>query len=168
MTEQKSYTFTASTLPKNLSELKILPEAALDSPFKTAALTVAALCVYSYDAEAGKEMLYFLKGPAPLSNYEISFINDRFRDSKKVPFSYFDGARPENDYTPSTPYRLTITANPYSFPQEGRATLCLTSAGADSPRQIKLRLKPSEGKWYLEEQMILVGIRPPVSEDPWA
>ena len=29
-------------------------------------------------------------------------------------------------------------------------------------------LKPSEGKWYLEEQMILVGVRTPKAADPWA
>ena len=113
-------------------------------------------------------MLNFLKGPAPLSAYEISFLNDRFRDGKHVPFSYFKGATPDNNYTPSVPFTVTVFSNPYSFQQEGRATLHLNSGGADSPRQIKLRLKPSEGKWYLEEQMILVGVRTPKAADPWA
>ena len=113
-------------------------------------------------------MLNFLKGPQPLSAYEISFLNDRFRDSKLVPFSYFAGAIPENNYTPSKPFSVTVFSNPYSFQNEGWATLHLNSGGADSPRQIKLRLKPSEGKWYLSEQMILVGIRPAKSADPWA
>lgn len=163
-----SETFVFSALPESLAELKALPEASMDTPFKTAALTVCALCVFAAAPEVGKEMLNFLKGPAPLSAYEESFIKDRFRDSKLVPFSYFEGAVPENDYTPNTPYKITISANPYSFQNENRATLHVNSGGADSPRQIKLRLKPSTGIWYLEEQMILVGIRTPKSSDPWA
>ena len=63
---------------------------------------------------------------------------------------------------------MTVFSNPYSFQNEGWATLHLNSGGADSPRQIKLRLKPSESKWYLSEQMIMVGVRTPVKDDPWA
>ncbi len=163
-----SFTFVFNVLPESAEELRALPEAALDTPYKTAALTVCALCAYAAAPEIGKEMLNFLKGPAPLSPYEISFLNDRFRDSKLVPFSYFEGATPANNYTPSKPFTLKVFSNPYSFTNEGWATLYLTSGGADSPRQIKLRLKPSEGKWYLSEQMILVGIRTPQAADPWA
>lgn len=163
-----SYTFTFNALPESLAEMQALPEASLDTPYKTAALTVCALCAYAAAPEIGKQMLNFLKGPAPLSGYEISFLNDRFRDGRHVPFSYFAGATPENNYTPSVPFRVTIFSNPYSFPQPDRATLHLNSGGADNPRQIKLRLKPSEGKWYLEEQMIMVGIRTPRAADPWA
>ena len=165
---QGSFTFTFAALPESLDGLRALPEASLDTPYKTAALTVCALCAYAAAPEIGKEMLNFLKGPAPLSGYEISFLNDRFRDGKHVPFSYFAGAAPENNYTPSQPFKVTIFSNPYSFQSENRATLHLNSGGADSPRQIKLRFKPSEGKWYLEEQMILVGIRTPKAADPWA
>ena len=166
--QEGAFTFTFQSLPESLEELKALPEAAMDNPYKTAALTVLGLCAYAAAPEIGKEMLNFLKGPAPLSPYEISFLNDRFRDSKLVPFSCFAGATPENSYTPSQPFTLKIFSNPYSFQSENRATLHLTSGGADNPRQIKLRLKPSEGKWYLEEQMILVGIRPAKTDDPWA
>lgn len=166
--EGGSYTFTFNALPESLEQLKTLPEASLDTPYKTAVLTVCALCAYAAAPEIGKEMLNFLKGPAPLSGYEISFLNDRFRDGKYVPFSYFEGATPDNNYTPAQPFRITIFSNPYSFQSENRATLHLSSGGADNPRQIKLRLKPSEGRWYLEEQMILVGIRTPKAADPWA
>lgn len=37
-------TFSFSALPESLAEMQALPEAGLDSPFKTAALTVLALC----------------------------------------------------------------------------------------------------------------------------
>ncbi len=159
-------TFTFAALPESVEEMKALPEAALDTPFKTAALTVCALCAYAADPEIGKEMLNFLKGPQPLSGTEISFINDRFREVKYVPFSYFDGAKPENDYTPSEPFTISIHTNPYSFDQDGYALLHIHSGGADSDRQVKLRKKGEQ--WFLWEQFLLSSIRKSKSEDPWA
>ena len=60
--------------------------------------------------------------------------------------------------------------NPYSRSNisEGYLTLQVNSGGADSPRQIKLRSKPSTGQWFLWEQFLLADIRQPVAADPWA
>lgn len=79
-------TFTFAALPESLAEMKALPEASLASPFATAALTVCALCVFAADKQIGTEMLNFLRGPRPLSNHDISFLNDRFSDGHHVPF----------------------------------------------------------------------------------
>lgn len=161
-------TFVFSALPESLLELQALPEATLDSPFKTAALSVLALCAYGADKNIGIEMLNFLKGPRPLSSAEIQFLYDRFRDGQwYVPFSYFKGATPENDYRPAEPFTLEIESNSNSAVNEGYMTLWLKSGGADSPRQITLR-KAGDGRWFLWEQFILVGIRTPKSKDPWA
>lgn len=166
--QNESHTFTFNALPESVDEMKALPEASLDTPYKTAALTLLALCAYAAAPEIGKEMLNFLKGPSPLSPAELSFLNERFRDGKHIPFSYFKGAVPENNYTPDEPFTITVFSNPYSFPSADRATLHINSGGADSPRQVTLRLKPGEGKWYLNEQMVMVGIRTPKAQDPWA
>ena len=40
----ESRTFHFKALPESTAEMKALPEAALTSPFETAALTVCALC----------------------------------------------------------------------------------------------------------------------------
>lgn len=160
-------TFTFAALPESLSQLQALPEAALISPFQAAALTVCALCVYAADKQIGTEMLNFLKGPRPLSNQEISFLNDRFRDGEHVPFSYFKGATPENDYTPAQPFTLTIEAGPYADANPGYKKLHIRSGGADNPREIVLRQK-GDGQWCLWEQFLMVGIRQPKSADPWA
>lgn len=164
----KTETFTFTKLPESVSELQALPEATLDSPFKTAALSLLALCAYGADKATGIEMLNFLKGPRPLSNQEISFLDDRFRDGQwYVPFSYFKGATPENNYTPTEPFTVEISSNPNSAVNEGYMTLWLKSGGADSPRQFSLRMK-GDGRWFLWEQFIMVGIRAPKSQDPWA
>lgn len=160
-------TFTFAALPESLAEMKALPEASLTSPFATAALTVCALCVYAADKQIGTEMLNFLRGPRPLSNHDISFLNDRFSDGHHVPFSYFKGAVPANDYTPDTPFTITVTSGPYSDANEGYKKLFIASGGADSPREIVLR-KLGDGRWMLWDQFLLLSIRKPKSDDPWA
>ena len=139
----------------------------MDTPFKTAALTVCALCVYAADKEIGAEMLNFLQGPRPLNNAQISFLNDRFRDGHHVPFSYFKGAVPANDYTPDTPFTITIESGAYSDANEGYKKLFIKSGGADNPREIVLRMR-GDGKWFLWEQFLMVSIRDAKSADPWA
>ena len=164
----QSRTFTFGALPESLAQMQALPEAALSDPFQTAALTVCALCAYAADKAIGAEMLNWLRGPRPLGNYDISFLNDRFRDGKTyVPFSYFKGAVPENDYTPSQPYTLTVETNPYSDANPGYKKLFIRSGGADNAREVVLRMR-GDGKWFLWDQFLLVGIREPKSADPWA
>lgn len=160
-------TFTFAALPESLAEMKALREASLTSPFATAALTVCALCVYAADKSIGTEMLNFLRGPRPLSNHDISFLNDRFSDGHHVPFSYFKGAVPANNYTPDTPFTITVTSGPYSDANEGYKKLYIRSGGADSPREIVLR-RLGDGRWMLWDQFLLVSIRKPKSDDPWA
>ena len=159
-------TFTFSALPESLAELQSLPEAALTSPFQTAALTVCALCAYAAAPQIGLEMLNYLKGPQPLSPMQQQFLRDRFSGGKLIPFSYFEGAVPSNNYTPNKPFTVTIKTNPYSYQNEGYATLYLHSGGADSDRSVQLRRKGDQ--WFLWEQFLMVGIRTPAAQDPWA
>ena len=162
-------TFSFEALPKNLAELQAMPEAVLDDPFKTAALSLCALCVYAEDREAGTEMLNFLRGPRPMSPAELAFLNDRFMDGKTyIPRSYFAGATPENEYTPTVPYTVKVDSNQYSSLENGNyMKLLISSGGADSPRSVTLR-KTGGGKWYLWEQNLLSDIRIPKSQDAWA
>ena len=97
--QKEAFTFVA--LPESVAQMRTLPEAAMDTPFKTAALTVCALCAFAADQSIGTEMLNFLRGPRPLNGQDISFIKDRFRGGARsyIIFSYFTGATPENNYT---------------------------------------------------------------------
>ncbi len=165
--EKKVYTFNA--LPRNVDELKALPEAGLTDAFAVAALSVLALTCFETDRESSFQMLSFLKGPGgPMNPTEQRFIADRFMDGKyyKV-FSFFEGATPENNYTPSTPYKIQVSSNPYSYPESDRAVLFLHSGGADSPRQVSLRKKPSTGQWFITQIDYLSDIRTPAAQDAW-
>ena len=155
--------FSFSTLPSTLQE------AALTDPYAVAALSLLALTPFEAKREESIAMLNFLKGPEPLNPSEIQQISDRFMDGKfyKVN-SFFEGATPQNNYTPSKPYTVEVSVTPYSFENQGWAVMYLHSGGADNPRPLKLRQKPSTGQWFLVEIQYLGDIRVPVSADKWA
>lgn len=161
-------TFTFNILPQNVEQLKALPEASMSDPFATAALTVAALCRYGESVQDCIDMLNYLKGPQPLSPFEIQFLRDRLVGKTYKPFSFFKGSSPQNNYTPSQPFTIEISAGVYAYQEQNYAKLDIVSSGADSPRQVKLREKPSTGQWFLWEQFLLSDIRIPVEQDPWA
>ena len=163
----KTVPIEISSIPSSLTEFTAMPQAGMSTPFETAAMTVVALCVYPYNKDESIKMLNHLRGPRPLSNHEISFLADRFRDSNYVPRSYFNGATPDNDYEPQAPYTITVSENPYSYENQGYAKLFIRSGGADNPREVLLR-QAKDGKWYLWDQFLLLSIRPPKSADPWA
>lgn len=164
--DQKTFTFRS--LPQNKDELMRLPESALTEPYQTAALVVCALCRYENSPEDTFAMLDWLKGPENVSPFEKQFLRDRLMGKTYKIRSFFCGSTPENGYQPEQPYTITVSANPYSFTTENWATLYLKSSGADAPRSIKLRKKPSTGQWFLNEIQFLSDIRLPVESDPWA
>ena len=165
----KSKTYSFEALPQTVDELKALPEAALTDVYAVAALSLLALTRFEADRDASIAMLNFLKGPDPMTPMAIQQISDRFMDGKfyKVN-SFFEGATPANNYTPSQPYKVKVSSTPYSFDTENWAVLYLHSGGSDSPRPVKLRKKPSTGQWFLVEIQYLGDVRTPVAADKWA
>lgn len=71
-----------------------------------------------------------------------------------------------NNYTPSEPFTITVSADPHSYDQEGYVKLFIRSGGADSPRPIVLRQKGEQ--WFLWQQLLMSAIRTPAAQDPWA
>ena len=157
------------SLPTNLEELKAIAAGCFNSPFKMAALSVAVLMNYEADRDATIEMLNYIKGPRPLTPFEIQFLRDRLGGKMYVVRSYFKGTSVDNDYTvPPAPFEIEVSDNPYSYQNEDYATLYLNSSGADNPRPVTLRHKPSTDEWFLWEHTFLADIRQPKSQDPWA
>ena len=157
-------------LPGNLQEMKELEYASLSKPEYVPALFLAVMKVYITNKEAAYEMIQFSQGPRELNNMDKQFLKDRMSDKADyIVESYFKGSTVENSYTPSLPYTVSVTENPYSYSSEGYARLYIKSAGADTERQVTMRLKPSTGQWFLWEQAsVLMSIRIPASKDPWA
>lgn len=165
---KKSETFTFNTIPSSTEELKALTESDLASPFKTCALTMLVLMNYSKDESETINMLNYLKGPESMKTYDIQFLKDRMNGKEYVVSSFFKGSSPDNNYVPVKPLQITVYDNPYSYNEQGYATIYLESSGADSPRSMKLRLKPGTGEWFLVENHTLSDIRTPKNLDLWA
>ncbi len=158
---------TVSSVPTTSKEFSAMPQNDLSKPENTCVMFLLALALYLKDSDAGVAALNTLRGPRPLSNYDIQFLRDRLCGKSYLPLAYFGGATPENNYVPSTPLTLEVIAD--SRPQdieEGYLRLFLKTAGADSPRPIKLRQKGDF--WYLwEYSSILSGIRIPSEANAW-
>jgi hypothetical protein len=165
----KTYTF--DSLPQNVRQMQALSIADRTDPYAVCALTIAALARHGSSSRDCFDMLNYLKGPEPVSNYEYSFINERLQGKEYKSLSFFQGATPANNYTPNRPYKITVTSTPYSFTTDSEGyqwcTLYVTSGGADSPRPIKLRQKKSTGEWFLNDIQCLSDIRIPTRESKW-
>lgn len=162
-----SHTINIIRIPRDLDDMKALPQASLSNEFDVAALCVAVLANFETDRNATIEMLNYLRGPRPLSNYDVQFLSERLSGKPYKMMSFFNGSSPDNEYTPSQPLTITVASNPYSYQNEGYATLWLRSSGADSPMPLSLRKKPSTGQWFVWEITCLADVREPASQDPW-
>lgn len=163
-----SQTFQFTAFPNGPEVINSLPKFKLDSPYKTSAIALLVLYNFESNPDFAFKMLDVLKGPDSVSQYEMQFIKERLTGKDYKVRSFFAGATPENNYQPSMPLTITVEDNPYSFQEENWATMFVKSSGADSPRQIKLRKKPSTGEWFITELQCLSDIRVPVAADPWA
>ena len=158
---------TCNSLPATLAEFEQLPRR---SPEEVCAGFLCALALYLKDKDAGIAAMNLLRGPRPMTPYDAQFLRDRLRGKEYLPLAYFEGATPENSYTPRVPYVLTVLPDPRPQDMEpGYLRVFLKTAGADSPRPVKLRQKASTGEWFLwEYSSPLSGIRIPAAQDPWA
>lgn len=154
-------------LPKSIEELTPIAQDCFSSPYKMAALSVLVFCNWENDREKTIEMLNLIKGPRQLTPYDIQFIRDRLGGKDYVVRSYSKGTSPENNYSIDK-LEIEVSETPYSFQNEGYATLYLHSSGADSARPVTLRFKPSTNQWFLWEHTFLSDIRIPKAQDEWA
>lgn len=155
------------SLPATFEEFISMPQMDLTIPQNTVAMFLVALNTFIQNKKLGKAMIDKLKGPVPLNAHEEAFLCDRFRDKPYLPLAYFNGANPKNNYTPATPFTLRVHDDFRKNAEEGYIRFFLETEGADAKRPITLRRK--EDKWYLwEYSSIVMGIRPPARDDPWA
>lgn len=156
-------------LPQNIEQLRQMPHAALGNEFEVAALTVAVLCNYCQNPQATVEMMNYLRGPRPLSPYEVQFLRDCLSGKPYKMLSYLNGTSPTNNYTPTTPLAVTVITTPTSVIETDMIRLFIPSSGADNLRQVDLRRKPSTGQWFLWSHVgLMPDVRIPVNQDPWA
>ena len=160
--ESRKITFTS--LP--MSAAGVVPS---QDAQQVAAYAVAALARYETSPSDAIAMLDALRGPRPLNGMDKQFLQDRFRGKSYLMRSYFQGATPQNNYTPGKPYTVEVQENAYTYQEAGYARFLITCGGADNPRPLTLRQKASTGEWFLwDYKGVLSGIRTPLAEDPWS
>lgn len=155
-----------NTLPQSAEDIKsLIAVYPVTDRHNTVAFFMASLVRYIEDTQEGLAMIDVLKGPEKLSDTAKAFIKERFSDKLYLPKAYFEGAAPENNYEPDSPWTLIIYDDPVA-PPDGYAYVKVATSGADSPRRITLRLKGEEN-FIWEYSGVLMSIRLPANEDPW-
>lgn len=156
--------FTFEQLPKNSDEISKIVD--FKDEKYVAALFLATFVTHLNDSEEAIKMVNVLKGPQPLSDSEISFFNDQMEYKPHLHKAYFEGATPENNYTPDEPLSVIIYDDKIKPSEEGYIRVFVEIKGADNPRYIKLRQKGDE--WFIWEYYgILMSIKSAAESDPW-
>ena len=117
-------------MPESLPEFEALA-AEGRQPERICALFLCALALFDRDKDAGTAAMNLLRGPRPMTPYDVQFLRDRLRGKAYLPLAYFEGATPENGYQPRVPYRLNVLADPRPQDMEpGYLRVFLKTAGA--------------------------------------
>lgn len=153
---------TVDKLPKTLEELRKMSVYDRSKKENIVVMTILAFCIYNDDPDICVEILNDLRGERKLLETDKQFIKERFADKKYLIYSYFEGAKPENNYKPKPPYRIKI--NEGDCFEKNHANIYVYSEGADAPRLVKLINDVEKNEWYLWEQYLLSDIRLPKSE----
>ena len=162
-------TITYNKIETTLDELKNVDRT---NPYNVVGEFIRVISDYKDNDFYNK--IQFLQGDfQPMTEIMKQNIKDRMTQNDKYNFigkSYFKGATPDNDYTPSNPYEIEVFENPYTDENEGYKKLFVRSGGADSERPITLRLA-KDGNYYVWSDSfmgLLSDIRQPESSNPWA
>lgn len=159
--------FAFPALPRTLDDFLNRPEADLSDPFRSAALTILALSIYSIDQPLCFKALAFLKGPFGLSNEEKAAVAAAMAHRQSyIPFSFYEGATPENNYRANQPYTVVIQGLDKPG-DEDEVTLYVQSSGAQTLRSLTLKRSP-EGLYLLLKADLLGPIIAPKRDNPWA
>ena len=188
---KKQVTFTFNALPRNIEELKTLEtnnRANFESQYFVTALFICCLNRIADNSTDAWEMINYLRThTATVGTNGISFVSNRDmqnivqsnlvgKDSNGFPVvnglrSYFAGSSPENLYTPTTPYKITVVeaaADPITTGSDGTtyAKLHVISTGADSPiGPLTLRKTNNHGWLLWDGEAMFTGNKKAQKED---
>ncbi len=174
----KELTIEFLALPKNVEDLKLIDRSGDNGKFVVVALLLASLKTWKKEdeetcSEMMKELLNSPTVPNNYSNFTKSFVKDRMLQNDKYNFlanAYFDGANPDNGYTPNNPLSITLREYPYApqlstmyGPNIYVEKIVSDFKGADSERSVSVYKDPKDNKWYIwsdSYKSLLVDIKP--------
>ena len=164
--ETATYVFTK--LPETLEDIKSIP---LTTKFAPVAAAICACAAFD-ETKTGItnqythpifDMMDYLNGPSiTINNVAKSGIFDSMRNTlslkDKAKMAYFNGAAPENSYTPTQPYTFKLVHGPYYIPAKAstiahpqgepeRHMILISFAGDDAQRYVDV-YHSGDGNWY--------------------
>ncbi|MBR5341436.1 MAG: hypothetical protein IK151_05875 [Erysipelotrichaceae bacterium] len=160
----KQVSITFPKIPQDLAEFRSIDRKGDNGRFVTMALLICAYKNWTLDnedlcAEMMKELMNSPTAGNSYSNFTRSFVKERMMQNNKWKFiadAYFDGAAPNNGYTPSVPLTITLREYPYLpqtstyYGKELKVDRIVSDfKGADSERSIQVYEDPTDGKWYI-------------------
>ena len=164
-------TYTFTSLPNTLSEIKQLP---LDKEFGPMAATICALATAQVDKYNMQnitgcptyDILDYLNGASrgPDGGDSTKSFDQQFLASNTFPnlrngyqLCFFDGALPTNEYTPDKPLTFTIYVGPYYIKSKTMLDgtlrpethmVLIKFGGDDSERYIDVYKSSKDDNWY--------------------
>ena len=178
-----TYTYTFSTIPINVEELKQYNISGDDGRYKVLALYIMSLRTWKPENQTDcEEMIGYLCN-RQLSVYEKQRLAEQMKKSKQYLYlgnAFLNGSTPANNYTPSQPYSITLTqdsvvdedqvyipANP-SIPSPDQYRAFIYCKASDSGKWIDVYKSSKDGNWYMYKWMDLItSIKAPASSNPF-
>ncbi len=152
------------TIPATLEEFDAKYNKLAATPEGAIVMFLAAMDIYAQNEELGKKCFGLCfhpenrNGDEPIP-YFLQFMRDRFYRGSNQPWiarSYFEGAKPENGYTPKEPLTLKMKSrvNDDDYLTSMDADVekrWLKSSGADSERAVQVLRVRGEDLYYMFE-----------------
>ena len=178
-----TYTYTFSTIPTNVEELKQYNISGDDGRYKVLALYIMSLRTWKPENHTDcEEMIGYLCNKQ-LSVYEKQRLTDQMKKGNQYRYlgnAFLNGAAPANNYSPSKPYSITLTqdsvvdenqvyipANP-SIPSPDQYRAFIFCKASDSGKWIDVYKSSKDGNWYMYKWMDLItSIKAPASSNPF-
>ena len=135
----------------------------LADPYMVAALTVETLEAFSADRERCFRQLALLRGPLRLLPRDRETLRQALEHKSWLPRSYYEGAVPENGYTPASPRTVVCEESPLAALDVDILRVELRCGGDPLPRSINLRKRGDE--YYIWDYANLLIDPLPISEN---
>ena len=161
---QRRYVF--QVLPQNAAQLKTIDRSGEEGKYLVLALLPACFKMWTpQNPEVCYDMMKVLMNSPtlastpPFNNFTKDFVRARMMQNGKWAYignAYYEGAAPQNGYTPNQPYAITVREYVYApqistiyGKQLSVEKVVIEFAGADTERQLSVYQDPQDHQWYI-------------------
>ena len=159
-------------LPTEWDIFTNLADSFMNLPEKVAALFIMVLRIYAVDKDLGTKMICYLRHEDALDEKEVATsLDEPLRKASYLPLAFLKGATPLNNYTPATPYVVTVKESSEKAKSKKEKTLYIGCPGDGTYRPVTLfKVKKRKVKnkrllgdpWFIKDYTSLtLPVKPP-------